>query len=59
MDNVAGATDYPNRITVKLIILIIRFNVLHPEKIPSAIERYKNEIHHILGILEDALKGKD
>jgi glutathione S-transferase len=59
MDNVAGATDYPILITVKLIILIIRFNVLHPEKVPSAIERYTNEVHRILSVLDGALKGKD
>ncbi|KUL82823.1 hypothetical protein ZTR_09611 [Talaromyces verruculosus] len=35
------------------------FSVLHPEKIPSAIDRYKNEIQRILGVLNTALEGKD
>ncbi|KAF4624289.1 hypothetical protein G7Y89_g13884 [Cudoniella acicularis] len=35
------------------------FNVLHSEKLPSAIERYNAELHRILGVLEGALKGKD
>ena len=36
----------------------IRFNVLHPEKLPSAIERYSNEVKRVLGVLEQALRGK-
>lgn len=36
-----------------------RFIFLHPEKIPSAIDRYKNEIRRILGVLNTALEGKD
>ncbi|KAH7408092.1 glutathione S-transferase [Phaeosphaeria sp. MPI-PUGE-AT-0046c] len=31
---------------------------LHPEKIPSAIDRYTNELKRILGVLEGALEGK-
>ncbi|KAF5004316.1 hypothetical protein F66182_16050 [Fusarium sp. NRRL 66182] len=34
------------------------FNVLHPEKIPSAIQRYRNEALRILGVLDTALEGK-
>ncbi|CAL8576696.1 Transcriptional regulator ure2 [Xanthoria parietina] len=34
------------------------FNVLHPEKLPSAIERYSNEVKRVLGVLEQALRGK-
>lgn len=36
----------------------IRFNVLHPEKLPSAIERYSNEVKRVLGVLEQSLQGK-
>lgn len=38
--------------------LLIRFNVLHPEKLPSAQERYNNEVKRILGVLEQSLTGK-
>lgn len=34
------------------------FNVLHSEKVPSAIERYNTEIRRILRVLDDALSGK-
>ncbi|KAI0147592.1 glutathione S-transferase [Xylariaceae sp. FL1272] len=34
------------------------FTHLHPEKIPSAIERYTKEIRRVLGVLETALAGK-
>ncbi|KAF2799151.1 glutathione S-transferase [Melanomma pulvis-pyrius CBS 109.77] len=34
------------------------FNVLHPEKLPSAIERYNTEIKRVLGVLETVLDGK-
>ncbi|OBT97632.1 glutathione S- transferase, nitrogen catabolite repression regulator [Pseudogymnoascus verrucosus] len=34
------------------------FNVLHQEKLPSAIERYTKEVHRILGVLNNALQGK-
>jgi glutathione S-transferase len=34
------------------------FNVLHPEKVPSAIERYNSELKRVLGILDGALEGK-
>jgi glutathione S-transferase len=34
------------------------FNYLHPEKIPSAVERYVNEIRRVLGVLDGALEGK-
>ncbi|KAI0903460.1 glutathione S-transferase [Ustulina deusta] len=34
------------------------FNHLHPEKIPSAIERYANEVRRILGVLETVLSKK-
>ena len=32
------------------------FSVLHPEKIPSAIERYSNEARRILSVIEEGLK---
>ncbi|THC88466.1 hypothetical protein EYZ11_012091 [Aspergillus tanneri] len=35
------------------------FSVLHHEKLPSAIERYKNEVHRILGVLNTALESKE
>ena len=31
----------------------------HPEKIPSARERYKNEILRVLGVLEDVLSKQE
>ncbi|KAF2478186.1 glutathione S-transferase II [Lindgomyces ingoldianus] len=34
------------------------FNVLHSEKIPSAIERYNTEVKRILSVLEGQLEGK-
>lgn len=34
------------------------FKVLHPEKIPSAIERYQNELKRVLTVLSATLKGK-
>ncbi|KAF7863965.1 hypothetical protein EAF04_006930 [Stromatinia cepivora] len=35
------------------------FNVLHSEKVPSAIERYNAELRRILGVLGGALAGKE
>ncbi|KAL2822631.1 glutathione S-transferase [Aspergillus granulosus] len=34
------------------------FNILHPEKLPSAIKRYTNEVHRILGVLNTALENR-
>ncbi|KZF23494.1 glutathione S-transferase Ure2-like protein [Xylona heveae TC161] len=34
------------------------FSNFHPEKLPSAIERYQNEIQRVLGVLDHALEGK-
>lgn len=34
------------------------FQHLHPEKIPSAVERYANETRRILGVLERVLAAK-
>lgn len=34
------------------------FNVLHPEKIPSAIERYNAEAKRVLSVLDGCLAGK-
>jgi len=34
------------------------FSVLHPEKLPSAIDRYKNELKRVLGVLDGCLEGK-
>ncbi|KAI1822648.1 glutathione transferase [Xylaria intraflava] len=35
------------------------FMRLHPEKVPSAIERYVNEINRVLGVLESHLKDRE
>eukprot|EP01117_Protostelium_nocturnum_P009374 TRINITY_DN3348_c1_g1_i2.p1 TRINITY_DN3348_c1_g1~~TRINITY_DN3348_c1_g1_i2.p1 ORF type:complete len:219 (-),score=63.52 TRINITY_DN3348_c1_g1_i2:66-722(-) len=35
------------------------FSNYHPEKVPSAEERYTNEIHRVLGVLEKSLEGKE
>ena len=34
------------------------FSFLHPEKLPSAIERYAKEMKRVLGVLDGALEGK-
>jgi glutathione S-transferase len=34
------------------------FNALHPEKVPSAIQRYNGELKRVLGVLNGALEGK-
>ncbi|KAI1400081.1 glutathione S-transferase [Hypoxylon fuscum] len=34
------------------------FNVLHPEKIPSAIERYNDQLKRVLGVLESWLENR-
>ncbi|GKZ25552.1 glutathione S-transferase, nitrogen catabolite repression regulator [Aspergillus brasiliensis] len=34
------------------------FNVLHIEKLPSAIDRYVKEVHRVLGVLNTVLEGK-
>lgn len=31
----------------------------HPEKIPSAVDRYAKEVHRILGVLDAILVGKE
>ncbi|KAL8969877.1 MAG: hypothetical protein Q9183_001786 [Haloplaca sp. 2 TL-2023] len=35
-----------------------KFNVLHAEKLPSAIGRYSNEVKKVLGVLEKSLHEK-
>jgi glutathione S-transferase len=35
------------------------FQVFHPEKVPSAVERYQNEIVRVNGVLDSALQGKE
>lgn len=35
------------------------FSVSHPEKLPSAIERYRNETRRVLGVLESVLGTQD
>ncbi|KAK8848416.1 glutathione S-transferase [Apiospora arundinis] len=35
------------------------FNNHHPDKLPSAIERYNNEVYRVLGVLDGCLKGKE
>ncbi|KAM0339118.1 hypothetical protein ACHAPU_011071 [Fusarium lateritium] len=34
------------------------FKFHHPERVQSAIDRYVNEIHRVLGVLEKSLEGK-
>jgi glutathione S-transferase len=34
------------------------FSYLHPEKVPSAIERYQNEARRMLNVLDRVLEGK-
>ncbi|KAJ5487123.1 glutathione S-transferase [Penicillium desertorum] len=35
------------------------FTVYHPEKVPSAVERYVNEIHRVSGVLNRSLQNKE
>ncbi|EKM49058.1 uncharacterized protein PHACADRAFT_107626 [Phanerochaete carnosa HHB-10118-sp] len=35
------------------------FTFYHPEKVPSAIERYKNEIKRVFGVLESVLSTRE
>ncbi|KAL3471589.1 putative glutathione S-transferase [Aspergillus californicus] len=35
------------------------FTIYHPEKVPSAVERYVNEIRRVSGVLDHALQGKE
>ncbi|KAL7939225.1 glutathione S-transferase [Trichoderma chlorosporum] len=35
------------------------FSHFHPEKFPSAIERYANEIKRVFGVLDSVLEGKE
>lgn len=35
------------------------FTFLHPEKLPSATERYQNEVKRVLGVLESVLNKQD
>jgi len=35
------------------------FNHFHPEKIPSAVERYKNEAVRVFGVLDSVLKDRE
>lgn len=36
-----------------------RFTYLHPEKVPSAVERYANEIKRVLGVLDGVLSKSE
>ncbi|KAL8949737.1 MAG: hypothetical protein Q9222_004183 [Ikaeria aurantiellina] len=45
-------------VTGSFLTITHTFNVLHPEKLPSAIERYSAEVKRILSVLEGALAGK-
>jgi len=36
-----------------------RFNAFHKKKLPSAIERYANEIKRVTMVLDNALEGKE
>lgn len=33
--------------------------MFHPERLPSAVERYKNEIKRVTGVLNTILEGKE
>jgi glutathione S-transferase len=35
------------------------FQIHHPEKVPSAVERYNNEIRRILGVLDSVLSKQE
>ncbi|GJE90968.1 glutathione S-transferase [Phanerochaete sordida] len=35
------------------------FVVYHPEKVPSAVERYRNEVRRVLGVLESVLSKQE
>lgn len=35
------------------------FSAFHPEKVPSAVERYRNEIKRVLGVLESVLSKSE
>ncbi|KAF2149135.1 putative glutathione S-transferase [Myriangium duriaei CBS 260.36] len=35
------------------------FTVYHPEKVPSAVDRYINEIRRVSGVLDKVLEGKE
>ncbi|EKM49993.1 uncharacterized protein PHACADRAFT_130474 [Phanerochaete carnosa HHB-10118-sp] len=35
------------------------FSVYHPEKVPSAVERYRSEIKRVLGVLEGVLSKRE
>ena len=35
------------------------FTSYHPEKVPSAVERYRNEIIRVLGVLDGVLSKQD
>lgn len=39
--------------------MVIRFNVLHQEKVPSAIERYNGQLRRVLGVLDGWLEGRE
>lgn len=38
--------------------LFVRFNVLHPERLPSVIERYNGQVRRVLSVLETFLGGE-
>lgn len=42
-----------------IILLQAWFSNFHPEKIPSAIERYEKEVHRIVSVVEKHLEGKE
>ena len=39
-------------------LLTDRFNLFHPELLPSACERYNNEIKRVVGVLESHLSNR-
>lgn len=41
------------------MLLCQSFNVLHPVKVPTAIERYNDQVKRVLGVLDKWLEGKE
>ena len=38
---------------------VVWFTIYHPEKVPSAVERYRNEIRRVVSVLESVLSKKE
>ena len=42
-----------------MLLIVYRFSILSPEKLPTAITRYQAEVHRILSVLNTILEGKN